>query len=54
MISRRYRTGVLIFIGKAPIVFQSKKKGSIETSSFGSATKFPSDQVPEVVTNGIW
>ena len=35
VISRRSRTGVLIFIGKAPIVFQSKKQGSIETS-FGS------------------
>ena len=36
LVTRRSRTGVLVFIGKAPIVFYSKKQGSIETSSFGS------------------
>jgi len=35
-VNRRSRTGVIIFCGKAPIVFYSKKQGSIETSSFGS------------------
>ena len=35
-VTRRSRTGVLIFMGRAPIVFYSKKQGSIETSSFGS------------------
>ena len=35
-VDRRSRTGVLIYIGMAPIVFYSKKQGSIETSSFGS------------------
>ena len=35
-ISRRSRTGVLIFIQRAPIIFYTKKQGSIETSSFGS------------------
>ena len=35
-VNRRSRTGVLIYIGMAPIVFYSKKQGSIETSSFGS------------------
>ena len=35
-VSRRSRTGVLIYCGMAPIVFYSKKQGSIETSSFGS------------------
>ena len=35
-VSRRSRTGVLIFCGMAPIVWYSKKRGSIETSSFGS------------------
>ena len=33
--SRRSRTGVLIFCGRAPILWYSKKQGSIETSSFG-------------------
>ena len=35
-VSRRSRTGVFIFCGMAPIVFYSKKQGSIESSSFGS------------------
>ena len=35
-VTRRSRTGVLIFLGMAPVVFYSKKQGSIETSSFGS------------------
>ena len=35
-VSRRSRTGVVIFCNRAPIVFYSKKQGSIETSSFGS------------------
>ena len=36
LVSRRSRTGVLIFCNKSPIIFYSKKQGSIETSSFGS------------------
>jgi hypothetical protein len=36
VVTRRSRTGVLIFVNRSPIVFYSKKQGSIETSSFGS------------------
>ena len=36
VVSRRSRTGVIIFCGSAPIVWHSKKQGSVETSSFGS------------------
>ena len=36
VVTRRSRTGVLIFLGMAPIMWHSKKQGSIETSSFGS------------------
>ena len=36
VVSRRSRTGVLILLGMAPILWHSKKQGSIETSSFGS------------------
>ncbi len=36
LVSRRSRTGVLIFCNRAPIVWYSKKQGSIETASFGS------------------
>ena len=36
LVSRRSRTGVLIFCNRAPIMFYSKKQGSIEGSSFGS------------------
>ena len=35
-VNRRSRTGVLIFLGMAPIAWHSKKQGSIELSSFGS------------------
>ena len=35
-LTRRSRTGILIFLNRAPIVWYSKKQGSIETSSFGS------------------
>ena len=36
LVSRRSRTGVLIMVNRAPIIFYTKKQGSIETSSFGS------------------
>ena len=35
-VSRRSRTGVLIFVNRSPILWFSKKQTSIETSSFGS------------------
>jgi hypothetical protein len=31
--SQKSRTGVLVFANRAPIIFYSKKQGSIETSS---------------------
>lgn len=36
LIRRQSRTGVLIFINHAPILWYSKKQNSVETSSFGS------------------
>lgn len=36
VVTRCSRTGVLIFCNRSPIVFHSKKQGSIEMSSFGS------------------
>jgi hypothetical protein len=35
-VTRRSRTGVLIFCNRAPITWVSRKQASIETSSFGS------------------
>ena len=35
-VTRRSRTGVLIYLNRSPIVWYSKKQNSIETSSFGS------------------
>ena len=34
--TRRSRTGVLIFVNMAPVIWYSKKQTSVETSSFGS------------------
>jgi hypothetical protein len=35
-ITRRSRTGFIIFLNSAPIYWYSKKQGSVETSSFGA------------------
>ena len=35
-VTRRSRTGILIFVNRAPIMWMSKKQTGIETSSFGS------------------
>ena len=47
-VTRRSRTGLIIFLNSAPIVWLSKKQGSIETSSFGSefaAMKVATEQI---------
>ena len=36
IVTRRSRTGVLIYLNKSPIMWLSRKQNSIETSSFGS------------------
>ncbi|CAJ1968489.1 unnamed protein product [Cylindrotheca closterium] len=36
VVTGQSRTGVLIFVNKAPIIWYSKKQNSVETSSFGS------------------
>ena len=36
LVSRRSRTGVLVYLQSAPVIWFTKKQGSIETSSFGS------------------
>ena len=35
-VTRRSRTGILIFVNKAPIMFFSKRQNTVETSTFGS------------------
>ena len=35
-VTRRSRTGILIFVNKAPVVFFSKRQNTVETSTFGS------------------
>jgi hypothetical protein len=35
-VTRRSRTGVLIYLNRAPIMWFSKRQNSVETSSFGS------------------
>ena len=36
MVTRQSRTGVLIYVNRAPVLWYSKKQNSIETSTFGS------------------
>lgn len=36
MVTRRSRTGVLLYLNRSPILWYSKKQNSIETSTFGS------------------
>jgi hypothetical protein len=36
LLTRRSRTGVLIYLNRSPIIWYSKKQTSIETSTFGS------------------
>ena len=50
-VTRRSRTGVLIFVNRAPIVAYSKKQNSIETSSFGS--EFTALKTAVELTEGI-
>ena len=35
-VTRRFQTGIFIFMNKVPIIFHSKKQNSVETSAFGS------------------
>ena len=35
-VTRRSRTGILIYINKAPIVWYSKRQNTVETSTYGS------------------
>ena len=35
-VSRRSRTGILIYVNKAPILWYSKRQSTVETSTYGS------------------
>jgi Reverse transcriptase (RNA-dependent DNA polymerase) len=50
-VTRRSRTGVLVFLNRAPIVWYSKKQNSIETSSFGS--EFTAMKVGVEISEGL-
>ena len=50
-VTRRSRTGVLVFLNRAPIVWFSKKQNSIETSSFGS--EFTAMKIGVEISEGL-
>jgi hypothetical protein len=50
-VTRRSRTGVLVFLNRAPVVWYSKKQNSIETSSFGS--EFTAMKVGVEISEGL-
>ena len=50
-VTRRSRSGVLVFLNRAPIVWYSKKQNSIETSSFGS--EFTAMKVGVEISEGL-
>ena len=51
VVTRRSRTGVLIYCNRAPVLVYSKKQNSIETSSFGS--EFTALKTAVELTEGI-
>jgi hypothetical protein len=51
-VTRRSRTGVLVFLNRAPVVWFSKKQNSIETSSFGS--EFTAMKQGVEISEGVW
>ena len=50
-VTRRSRTGVLVFLNTAPIIWKSDKQLSIETSSFGS--EFTAMKVATEIIEGL-
>lgn len=50
-VTRRSRTGVIIYLNRSPIVWYSKKQGSIESSTFGS--EFAAMKVATEITEGL-
>ena len=50
-VTRRSRTGVMVFCNKAPVVWVSRKQNSIETSTFGS--EFTALKTAIELTEGI-
>ncbi len=50
-VTRRSRTGVLVFLNRAPIVWYSKKQNSIESSTFGS--EFTAMKTGVEITEGL-
>ena len=36
LVTRRSRTGVIIYVNKAPVLWYTKRQNSVETSTFGS------------------
>jgi hypothetical protein len=50
-VTRRSRTGVIVFLNSAPIVWYSKKQNSIESSTFGS--EFTAMKTGVEITEGL-
>eukprot|EP00957_Ditylum_brightwellii_P054811 4153902-Ditylum_brightwellii.AAC.1 len=43
-------TGLIIFVGRTPVMFQSKHQGTIETSTYGAEFMAMKTAVEEVMT----
>ena len=51
-ITRRSVTGIVIFIGRTPVYFSSKRQGAIETSTYGVEFCAMKSAVEEVIS--VW
>jgi hypothetical protein len=52
LLTRRSRTGVLVYLNRAPIIWYSKKQNSVESSTFGS--EFMALKTATEIVKGLW
>ena len=48
-VSRRSITGILIFVGRTPVIYSSKRQGAIETSTYGAEFCAMKNAVEELI-----
>ena len=49
-VTRRSITGLIVFVGRTPVMYQSKRQGAIETSTYGAEFMAMKTAVEEVIS----